>query len=317
MLDNIPKNLSIFFLTLTALSTPLLANQECNTECPPCIDTLSTSKWADAVNLNPCYLKGVWFPEAPPLFTPFMADPRALVAALSLRLGDNAIDEYVADVSYADLVPFYRWFNVWGGDLDFELDGALWAIFEPFHYSAPLVNADYYIGVALSWKRGWLSFRTRFYHISSHIGDEFLINNPGFDRRNPSAEYLDFFASYLVCGMVRVYGGIGIIPFSDESYAFKKLYFEGGAESYLPFLHRYSPCNMLLARPFLGMDFLWSESVNYRVDSTYVLGYEWAKLCGQHRKLRVYLQYRDGFCLDGQFSHLPTDYFSIRLTYGY
>jgi Protein of unknown function (DUF1207). len=246
-----------------------------------------------------------------------MADPRAALASAGMRFDDQVVDAHVIDVSYADIVPIYRWFNIWGGDLELDLEGAMWAVFQPFQYSSPLVNADYYIGGALSWKSGWWSVRLRGYHISSHIGDEFLLNHPDFNRLNPSAEYIDLFVSYYICGKVRVYAGAGYIPFSDESFPFKKRYLEAGAESYIPVGQFYSPCNFVLGRPFFGMHFRWWQNNDDNTDSTYVLGYEFAKLCGLERKVRFYAEYHDGYSLEGQFCLENTDYFALRLSYGY
>ena len=120
--------------------------------------------------LNPCGKRGVWFPEAPLLFKPFIADPREQCASAAMRFNDRAIDKHVAAVSYADTIPIYRWFGIGKpcGQLELDIHGALWAIFEPFLYSAPLVDADYSIGFTLGYALEDWSFRLRGYHINTH-----------------------------------------------------------------------------------------------------------------------------------------------------
>lgn len=79
----------------------------------------------------------------------------------------------------------------YGGDMEFGVEGAVWAVFAPLDESSPLIDADYYVGFPLVYAFDNWQFRLRGYHVSTHLGDEFLLNHPGFDRRNPSAEYLD------------------------------------------------------------------------------------------------------------------------------
>jgi hypothetical protein len=68
-----------------------------------------------------------------------------------------------------------------------------------------LVNADYTVGIPLTYRRGDLSARTRLYHQSSHLGDEFILRaNP--QRVNLSYEALELLLSYDL-GRWRVYGG--------------------------------------------------------------------------------------------------------------
>ncbi len=50
---------------------------------------------------------------------------------------------------------------------------------------------------------------------------------------------------------------------------------------------------------------------------TYALGYEIGKYCGLYRRLRLFLEYHDGYSVEGQFAHIPTNYFELALTYGF
>ncbi|MDB2613610.1 DUF1207 domain-containing protein [Chlamydiales bacterium] len=270
-------------------------------------------------DLNPCCLRGVWLPEAPPLFLPLKADPRQLIASVGSRFHDDVFGTYVVDVSYFDTAPIYRWFNAFfsGDQLQLDLDGALWAIFQPMKPSSPLVNADYYGGISLNYSYKCWSFRLRGFHISSHIGDEFLIDHPDFDRKNPSAEYIDLIASYNVCDDLRFYAGAGYIPHSDPTFAVRSLYAQGGAELYLPWFRFISFCNMLEGRPFFAMNFALWENNEWDLDQTYVIGYEVGKLYGLERKLRLYAEYHDGFSCEGQFCKYRTSYVSLRVSYGF
>ena len=89
--------------------------------------------------LNPCCLRYVWLPEAPPIFLPFKADPRQLEASVGLRFGDNVFGSPLVDVSYFDTIPMIRFFNVFSykDQLELDIEGALWAVFQTFKETAP------------------------------------------------------------------------------------------------------------------------------------------------------------------------------------
>lgn len=264
-------------------------------------------------------LTGVWFPEEPVLFHPLVADPRQLTFSAGWRFDDQALAKNVIDVSYGDTVPFYEWCDVWPwhGRLRIELEGALWAVFDPLHDSSPLMNADYFGGLALSYAACRWQFRLRAYHISSHIGDEFLLNHPEFDRRNPSAEYIDFFASYDFTDDIRLYGGLGWIPAQDDSFHFSPFYAEGGFELRVYELAYIAPRNRLYLVPFYAMHLRYSSDFKHHVDATYVLGYEMGKFCGLCRKLRGFIEYHDGYSVEGQFYRRATNYLALRVSYGF
>jgi hypothetical protein len=262
---------------------------------------------------------GVFMPECPVLFKPLLADPRQLWYSAGWRFNDEVFVQNIIDVSFADTFPIYRWWNVFacGDALQIELEGALWAVFDPLHYSSPLVNADYYMGVPITYAIGAWSLRLRMFHISSHIGDEFLLNHPGFNRLNPSAEYIDLFVSYQFNHELRIYAGYGYIVQRDTSFPFKRNYLEWGLETYFRRGQFYLPQHCLSGEPYFAMHFRARQDNDFREDATYVLGYEFSKHSGLCRKWRVFMQYHQGFSCEGQFSRQRTDYFSLRTSYWY
>jgi hypothetical protein len=266
-----------------------------------------------------CGHSGVWLPEDCLLFKPFIADPRQVCYSVGWRFNDHALVQNVIPVSFGDTLAIYRWCNVWpfGGQMQIEIEGALWAVFDPLHESAPLMNADYYVGIPLTYAiRDW-SFRLRLYHISSHIGDEFLLNHPGFDRRNPSFEALDFFVSNDFTNELRFYGGAGIYLHQDKSFRWGWWYVSAGAELRLPRWGFVDYCNQLYGEPFYAMHWWYRPDFKKHVDMTYVLGYEFGKLCGLCRKVRLFMEYHDGYSFEGQFCRFPTHYLSFRASYGF
>jgi len=291
----------------------------CNSNC---CDAVTRPEHVDPglETIEPCCAGGgIWLPEDPILFRPFMADPREVDLSVGWRFNDNALTKNVIDVSYGDTLAIYRWCNVWpwNGDLQIELEGALWAVFDPTYDSSPLINADYYVGFPITYAIDRWQFRLRGFHISSHIGDEFLLNHPGFDRRNPSAEYLDFFISHDLTEEIRLYGGLGYIVAQDKSFKFKRFYSAVGAELRLLSLGFLDCKDAIYGCPIFAMHFRQNGDFKRHADATYILGYEFGKLVGLYRKLRFFVEYHDGYCPEGQFWKVPDNYLSFRASYGF
>lgn len=273
----------------------------------------------DSIVAEECGVSGVWLPEDPILFRPLIADPRQICYSAGWRFNDQVLVKNVIDVSFGDSVGFYRWYNVWPwcGELQIDLEGALWAVFDPLHDSSPLMNADYYGGLVLTYAADIWEFRLRAYHISSHIGDEFLLDHPDFHRRNASSEYLDFFVSCDWTDEIRLFSGIGYTLGEDEEFKIGRWYSALGFEVRIRRLGFTDWCEQLYGEPFIATYFRSNKSFKHHVDQTYVVGYEWGKLSGLCRKLRVYLEYHDGYSLEGQFQKEPTNYLSVRASYGF
>lgn len=270
-----------------------------------------------------CYDHGsrwAWLPEDPPLFRPFVADPHPLTYSVGWRYNDNALSKNVIPVSFYDSIPFFRVCDLWRwrGALQFDLEGALWAVFDPCTYSSPLINADYYVSGTLTYAFCNWSFRLRYYHISSHIGDEYLLNHPDFDRRNPSAETLDFFVSNNITDSIRLYAGGGFVVNQDPSFKCGRGIFECGCEVRILHVLNFSdPCHGLCGHPLYAMHFRYRSDFDKHIDSTYLLGYEFTKCTGLRRMVRLYMEYHDGYSLEGQFCRKHTNYFSVNAAYGY
>lgn len=280
-----------------------------------------------------CYRRCVTaLPASGPLMPPFLADPRKVGMSAGWRLYDQVIKHVGNDhgygpdcpsdnsgpVSFGDYAGLVRFCNPFcrGGLLDIGIEGNVWAIFQQTRESAPLVNADYYVAIPITYAYKCWAFRLRFFHISSHLGDEFLMENVGFDRRNPSSEFVDFFVSWVPNCDTRLYAGAGIIARRDETFPYRRLYLEYGFDFYFPF-RWYLPKSCVLGRPFTGAYFRSREDNHYKFDGTFVFGYEWSRLYCDYKKVRLYMEYHNGFSLEGQFSRQRTDYVTFVAYYGY
>ena len=269
------------------------------------------------MNASECKIRGVWLPEDPPLFRQFAADPRQPTYSVGKRFNDHVLPKNTIPVSYWNTFPLYRFVNLWGGMMQMELEGCLWAIFDPDTYSAPLINADYYVSFTTTYAICKWSYRLRYFHISSHIGDEYLLNHPQFDRRNPSTETIDLFAAYDLTDEIRFYGGLGWVLNEDRSFRETRFLAEGGAELRIPRLGFNYCQSYICGRPFFAFHLRYKADFRKHIDATYALGYEFGKCSGSCKRWRAFLEYHDGYSVEGQFRKTATNYLSLRISYGY
>ncbi len=282
-------------------------------------------------------INGIWFPQMTELFQPLIAAPRQISYTVGYRSGDRVCGNKAVDIALGDDFAIYRWLDVlWHGDLQIGIEAGIWSVFNmaPNHKNEPgteLVNTDFYCGIPLTYAHDKWSFRLRGYHISSHLGDEFLVNHPEFvlvntgpksvrdnpskRRVNPSIEAVDFAFSYQASEAIRVYGVPGAIVHSDESFPWKPMYVEYGTE--VRFLGTKFYKQKLYGTVYIGLHWRNYQELDWNFDGTYKIGYEFSKLQGIGRKFRFYIEYHHGYSLEGQFSKMRTHYMEYNLSYGF
>jgi hypothetical protein len=271
-------------------------------------------------------VKGVWFPQSTVLFQPLVANPRQPTYSVALRFDDHVVGNQAVAVSLGDDFPIFRWKDLfwWHGDMQIGIEAGVWAVFNFSNIDSnnngdvcELVNADYYVGFPLTFAFDRWSFRFRGYHISSHLGDEFLVDHPKYIkmRVNPSFEALDFYASYQFSPHLRFYGGLGWVFHSDHSFPIKPFYLDYGIEIRIfgkkLYYHR------LYGTPFFAVDIQNWQQQDWNLNATYKLGYELSKLQGVGRKMRVYVDYHQGYSFEGQFFNERTQYFELGFSWGF
>jgi hypothetical protein len=287
---------------------------------------VSPEEEAARANMKLPRVNGIWFPQSTVLFAPLVADPRQPTNSAALRVGDRVVGQIAAAVSLGDDFPFFRWRNVlrWHGDMQIGIEAGIWAVFNYWHIphklkheSCELVNTDFLVGIPLTYAFNQWSFRLRVYHISSHLGDEFLVNRSHFlkKRKNPSMEAIDFFTSYQFSRHLRGYFGPGIVFHSDPSFRIKPLYVEYGME--LRILGKKLSYHRLYGTPFFAIHLENWQQRHWDLDMTFKLGYELSKMQGVGRKMRVYVDYHHGFSYEGQFFNKRTEYGEFGLSWGF
>lgn len=266
-------------------------------------------------------ISGIWFPQMTELFQPLIGSPRAISYTVGYRSGDEVCGNKCVDITLGDDFPVYRWLDViYGGDLQIGIEAAIWSVFNMDPHpdiagGTELVNTDFYGGIPITYAKNKWSFRLRGYHMSGHLGDEFLINHPGFVRVNPSIEAVDFFVSYQAKEAIRLYVGPGAIVHSDPSFPWKPLYIEYGTE--VRFLGTKFTKQRLYGTLYLTLHFRNMQELDWNFDGTYRGGYEFSKLQGIGRKFRFYVEYHHGYSYEGQFAKLRDHYMEYNISYGF
>lgn len=125
---------------------------------------------------------------------------------------------------------------------------------------------DFRAGVPISVSFGRLQTRFGYYHLSSHVGDEFLIRNPTFDRVNYSRDVLFLGGAYWLNSRSRVYGEMGWAFYSDVCEPWE---FVTGIES-----APRTPTG-LRGAPFYAINGRLREEVNFGGAVTVQAGWAW------------------------------------------
>ena len=238
------------------------------------------------------------------VFRPLLADPKEPRFSGNLqrvRFRDVGESVNVAAVGFGET------FGLWGLRQEKNCNGLqiniFGAVFSQFNLDAPssdLINSDFQFGLPITLRHGPLSARLRVLHQSSHIGDEFLLNNPDFKRVNLSFEMVEAIGS-LDIGWARVYGGGGYLY--SRKPALDRGVFQWGLELRAPrrpTLILESLVEGLLFAPVFGANFRSVEELGWNINTSLLGGLEWSRRTST-RRLRLLLSYYHGHNPYGQF----------------
>jgi hypothetical protein len=144
---------------------------------------------------------------------------------------------------------------------------------------------DCRIGSVLTWRRGGRAVKFGYYHLSSHLGDEFLLRNLTYPRLNYVRDALLLGVRQHLRPDLQVYG--------EVAWAFKT---DGGAEPLeLQFGLEYTSVDATGRRsgPFAAVNGHLREEFDFGGSVNIIAGWEWR---GRHsnRRLRIGGQYYNG-----------------------
>ncbi|MFM7071187.1 MAG: DUF1207 domain-containing protein [Planctomycetota bacterium] len=152
---------------------------------------------------------------------------------------------------------------------------------------------DYRGGLPITYGAG--RFRTKFgyYHLSSHLGDEFLLENPGYPRLNYSRDCFVLGETFYITERLRVYAELAWAFHSDVSDPWE---FQFGVD--------YSPIapTGFSGAPFFAANGHLRQELNYSGHFTLQTGWAWVS-DENGRLLRLGFQYVNGLSTQYSFYH--------------
>ena len=254
--------------------------------------------------------EGETFPTGD-LFRPLLADPKQPQFFVSINNSNSlGTPHTMASVGFGETFGLYKWYGSREGNgLQLSLEGALFAQFQMDSPSSDLINADYTIGFPLTYRFDDNSLRFRVYHQSSHLGDELLLRANPPNRVNLSYEALELLYSREWRGF-RAYGG-GEYLVHKEPSDLKPLSAHWGVE------YRGNDPLLWSGRPVIGVDLKNLEEHDWAVDTSIKAGLEFGHPNPGQRRLRVMLEWYEGYDPHGQFYVNKVDYFGLGVSLGF
>lgn len=166
-----------------------------------------------------------------------------------------------------------------------DVEGAALARVLPDEPSHMLEAVDFRFGVVGTWRHDQTAIKMGYYHISSHLGDEFLLANSTFARAN-------YVRDAAVMGILRdlsdawqIYGEMGYAMGAQGGA--KPLEFQVGTQ--------YTPTAEwgIRGAPFFGINSYVREDFGYRQSMNLAAGWQWLGVNTRHL-FRAGMQYFNG-----------------------
>ena len=167
---------------------------------------------------------------------------------------------------------------------ELDLEGAAFPRLDLDH-NEDLVSVDFRGGIPLTFGSGPFRTKLAVYHLSSHLGDEYMLRFPEYPRINYSRNALVLGGSYYATDDLRLY--------AEAEWAF---YTDGGTKPWeFQFGLDYSPirsANCTKGSPFLAINGQIREEVDYRGTLVAQAGWQWRG--SSNHLFRMGVQYSTG-----------------------
>lgn len=241
-----------------------------------------------------------------PLFVGLIADPRQ--ARFSVSYQRYKVSEQMFNASNAAFGEYFglaEGFLGESGTSQIGIQGGVFALFDLDSSSKNLINADYWIGFPISYRKSAWTYTLKIYHQSSHLGDEFILNNPDVTRINLSYEDITLLVSY-EWDKLRLYGGAGYLIHREPEL--EREHWQAGAEFAFP--RALGELDWIAA-----VDIQATAELDWERSYSYKTGIEFRN--SGRRRLRLLLEYFDGNSPNGQFFQEHLRYRGIGLYFGF
>jgi len=168
-----------------------------------------------------------------------------------------------------------------------------------------LINTDFMLGGELIRPYDFGYLRLRYTHKSTHLGDEFLIDNPEYlkDRLNLSYETIDLLAYRQMNNWGGYLGGSAIVR--SEPGNLDKFQFQTGIQ--------YKGDSGQWFTPLFGIDFKSWQASNWHLNTSVKAGFEYSGFLDN--SLQFMLEYYDGKSPYGQFYTEDLSFFGFSVNH--
>ncbi len=255
--------------------------------------------------------RGVWLPPRH-LFRSLIADPRWPNFSATYRYYiENPDLKNAVAVSFGETLPIFRYHLDARNEWEVGLQPGVFSIFDADSDSFDLINTDFFLAFFGAYRHDSFSALVRFFHQSSHLGDEFLLRQTRPNRLNLSYEGIDAKLSYDLPWGFRVYGGGGyLVDVSPPNLG--KGFTQAGAEfrSTRAFWHDW-------LRPVAGLDLQFREENNWATDLSLRAGFELDSVSVLNRSLQLMFEYFHGRSFEGQFFNQPVEYVGVSARFNF
>ncbi len=170
-----------------------------------------------------------------------------------------------------------------------------------------MVSADFRFGVPLTRRSGRWEWKLAYYHLSSHLGDEYMITHPGARRLNYVRDCIVFGSAFRLAPDFRLY--------AEADYSF---YNRGGSRPWaFQFGLDWSQIEptSLWGSPFFAINAHLRQENDFGGNLTVQTGWQWRGQTGH--LFRVGLEYLDGMSDQAQFYDRFEQQIGVGLWYDY
>jgi len=230
-------------------------------------------------------------PRPDELFAPLLGDPRELHFAL--RLAFPKKEGSAAEVAVGHYYGIYRWAlpNA-AGAVQLNIGGGIFPRFN-FTDNRDLQVIDFYANVPLDVRVGKWSGRFMIYHVSSHLGDDY-IRETGQIADSNSWNSFRSILSYDATARMRFYGGytyhLQVHPVDQGLRAY-----QSGCE------FRFNIFGKSYAQAYWANDLQWWDRTQYKTQFNSQLGVKTGLKAKDGRGIYYFVEYTTGPEYYGQF----------------
>jgi hypothetical protein len=198
--------------------------------------------------------------------------------------------------------------SIWPQGWQFDIEGAAFPRLDLEHYE-DLVAVDFRGGFLSTTRQGPFETKFGYYHLSSHLGDEYIIAHP-----NSLKTRLNYSRESLIAGLA-VYANPSLRLYEEVGWAFQE---DGGAKPWeFQFGIDYSSSEPTgtFGTPFFAINVHLRQENNFGGNMTVQTGWQWRGRSGH--LLRTGMQYFNGMSDQYQFYNKFEEQIGFGLWYDY